>query len=184
MGEGAKRSEAQRQLTPGHRRYKAYAGSTASTVRVQIYLEIKAKHFCCYLLKHLELISGDQIQNLKTICVFPISINGSVFIWRKHKLKDKVVAGSIFPALSCAEVRLSMEAANGTVEKLILFTFNLLFPLLWNLERLKSCNTCIKNKWSRMSLLAACCRRLLRPSQEDLWRKAIDTPDIPAHILE
>lgn len=69
MGEGAKRSEAQRQLTPGHRRYKAYAGSTASTVRVQIYLEIKAKHFCCYLLKHLELISGDQIQNLDYMCI-------------------------------------------------------------------------------------------------------------------
>lgn len=33
--------------------------------------------------------------------------------------------------------------------KLILFTFNLLFPPLWNLERAKSCNTCIKNKCSR-----------------------------------
>lgn len=33
--------------------------------------------------------------------------------------------------------------------KLILFTFNLLFPPLRNLERAKSCNTCIKNKCSR-----------------------------------
>lgn len=33
-----------------------------------------------------------------------------------------------------------------TGEKLILFTFDLLFPPLWNLDKEKSCNTCIKNK--------------------------------------
>lgn len=46
----------------------------------------------------------------------------------------------------------SVEAAAGCTTrewKLILFTFNLLFPPLWNLERAKSCNTCIKNKCSR-----------------------------------
>lgn len=51
-----------------------------------------------------------------------------------------------------ADLQPSMEAAAGytTPEwKQILFTFNLLFPPLWNLERAKSCNTCIKNKCSR-----------------------------------
>lgn len=51
-----------------------------------------------------------------------------------------------------ADLRPSVEAAAGCTTqewKLILFTFNLLFPPFWNLERVKSCNTCIKNKCSR-----------------------------------
>lgn len=51
-----------------------------------------------------------------------------------------------------ADLQPSVEAAAGcsTQEwKLILFIFNPLFPPLWNLERAKSCNTCIKNKCSR-----------------------------------
>lgn len=62
---------------------------------------------------------------------------------------------SLFLTLSAgrpADLQPSMEAAAGCTTpewKLILFTFNLLFPPLWNLERAKSCNTYIKNKCSR-----------------------------------
>lgn len=54
--------------------------------------------------------------------------------------------------------------------KLILFTFNPLFPPLWNLERAKSCNTCIKNKCSRNGPTGR--ERPLWPGQEGLRRKS------------
>lgn len=55
-------------------------------------------------------------------------------------------------AIQQTEVQKSVEAAAGSTTwewKLILFTFNLPFPPLQNLERAKSCNTRIKSKCSR-----------------------------------
>lgn len=55
-------------------------------------------------------------------------------------------------AVQQTHVQASMEAAAGCTTwewKLILFTFNLPFPPLQNLERAKSCNTRIKSKCSR-----------------------------------
>lgn len=55
-------------------------------------------------------------------------------------------------AVQQTDVQTSVEAAAGCTTwewKLILFTFNLPFPPLQNLERAKSCNTRIKSKCSR-----------------------------------
>lgn len=53
--------------------------------------------------------------------------------------------------------------------KLILFTFNLLFPPLWNLERAKSCNSCIKNKCSGNG-----------PTCSMRWEASVARPSRPA----
>lgn len=91
--------------------------------------------------------------------LFILSLKGVQPILTSHQTVTESGLTSLSPAHSSTQRgarpgRFTAERGSSswlcrTRGKVILFTFNLPFPLLWNLERAKSCNTCIKNKCSR-----------------------------------